>query len=127
VPWFHDAVRLTRGKKIALALATAWPPLYMILFLGVFMLTFLNFATMTNGAGGPKHIPTPFLVLFPLHALTMLLGIGLLVIYVLHALQNEKLDQNTRVLWAVLIFVGNYIAMPIYFYKYVLPLQDDAG
>lgn len=125
--WFHGVVRLTRGKKIALAVATAWPPLYMILFLSVFVLTFLSFATMTKGAAGPKEMPTPFLVIFPLHVVTMLLGMGLLVIYVLHALQNERLDQNTRLLWAVLMFVGNYIAMPIYFCKYVLPLQDDAG
>ena len=118
-------VRLTRGKKIALAVATAWPPLYLILFLGVFLLTFLSIATMTQGPGGPQAIPTPFLVIFPLHFLTILVSIALCITYVVHALQNEKLDQDNRMLWAVLIIVGNFIIMPIYFYKCVLPLQDD--
>lgn len=52
---------------------------------------------------------------------------GLLAIYLIHVLQNDKLDKDTRLLWAILIFVGSMIAMPIYFYKYILPLQDDAG
>jgi len=118
-------MRLTRGKKIALAVATAWPPLYVVLFMAVFVLTFIGFAVTARDSAPPKGIPTPFLVIFPLHIFTMLLGFGLLVIYVLHALQNEKLDQHARQLWAILLFVGSFIAMPIYFFKHILPLQDD--
>ena len=120
-------MRLTRGRKIALGIATAWTPTYMVLFLGFFILTFLGAATGARGGAPAKGIPTSFLIMFPFHIFTMLVGIGLLVVYVLHALQNEKLDQNTRLLWAVLISVGSLVAMPIYFYMYVLPLSDDAG
>ena len=120
-------MRLTRGKKVALAIATAWPPVYMMLFLGFFAFTFFNLAVARGGGPPPKGMPIAFLVIFPLHAFTMLASMALLVVYVLHALQNNKLDQNTKHLWAILLFVGNFIAMPIYFYKYILPLQDDAG
>ena len=125
--WFHSAMRLTRGKKVALAIATAWPPVYMIVFLCFILITFLTFVSAAQGGTPPKGIPTPFLIIFPLHIFTMLLSLALLVVYVLHALQNEKLDRSSRPLWAILIFVGSFIAMPIYFYKYVLPLRDDAG
>lgn len=118
-------MRLTRGKKIALAVATVWPPLYMLLFLGVFVVAFASLSTASQAGAPPQGMPTLFLVILPLHILTMIEGLGLLVVYVLHALNNEKLDQNTRLLWAILLFVGQFIAMLIYFYQYVLPLSDD--
>ncbi len=50
----------------------------------------------------------------------------MLLVY-LHAMQNEKLPQQSRYIWAVLIFAGPVIAMPAYFFKHVLPLTDDPG
>lgn len=120
-------MRLTRGKKLALAIATAWTPLYVILFTGFIAFTFIGLSVEPSGEAPPTGMPLPLLVILPLHLITMALSMALLVVYVLHALQNTKLDQNTRNLWALLIFVGNFFAMPIYFYKYILPLQDDVG
>jgi hypothetical protein len=95
--------------------------------LGFVVFNFFSFAVVRGGGPPPMGLPVSFLIIFPLHALTMLASMGLLVVYVLHALQNNKLDQNTKHMWAILLFVGNFIAMPIYFYKCILPLQDDAG
>jgi hypothetical protein len=66
-----------------------------------------------------------FFVILPLHAFTILLGFVLMTIYMLLALKNEKLEEQVRLLWAILLFVGGPIAMPVYFFKYVLPASDD--
>ena len=118
-------MKLTRARKIALAVATAWAPTYLVLFFCVLVFTFLGFPTGLRSNTGSKAMPPALLVIFPLHFFTMLLGIVILVVYLLHALQNEKFDQNTRLLWAILLAVGGLVTMPIYFYKYVLPLSDD--
>ncbi len=123
-------MKLSRTRKILLGVATCWPPLYVLLFIVVWVSLFARFVAAAHGSPNvtPDDFPSGvFLAIFPLHVLTMVVGLGLLVVYVLHALNNTKLEQNTRVLWAILLFVGNVIAMPIYFFKFVLPLEDDAA
>jgi len=122
-------MRLTRGKKLALGVATAWPLFYLFL---VFALI-ASFVAAASFGGGPTFItgraphgvPTVFLVLFPLHFLTVILSMGLLIVYVLHAIKNPKLSPSDRQLWAVMIFIGSFVAVPTYYFMHVLPLTDD--
>ena len=95
----------------------------MLFFLGSFIFMFTNFPAM---AGKSEGMPTMFKVIFPLHIFTMLEMFALLIVYVLRALKNERLDQNTRLLWAILLFVGNMLAFPIYYCLHILRPRDSA-
>jgi len=59
------------------------------------------------------------MVLFPLHFLTMLEILALLVIYIMHVFKTDSVPQDKKALWAVVLFLGNMIAMPIYWYLYI--------
>ena len=120
-------MKLTRQRKIALAVATVWPFLYLILGLGLFASVFVFAAAASSHGHTAAGFPLVFLVLIPLHLASMLVMFGALVVYIIHAIQNDKLDQNARLLWAIAIFVGHVVAMAVYFYLYILPLQDDEG
>jgi hypothetical protein len=45
--------------------------------------------------------------------------IGLLVFYIRHVFQNDRMQEDRKMLWAVVLFLGNALAMPIYWYLYI--------
>ena len=58
---------------------------------------------------------------------------GLIAIYIYDHFHNDKVDKDKKALWAVVLFFGNIIVMPVYWYLYVwreegrppLPKQSD--
>ncbi len=112
---------MSRGKAIALAVFTAWPLLYIVLFICTM------FAMMMATLSGPGHSSGPpaiLLIIVPLHFLTMLEVLVLLVIYIRHVFTTDRVPQDKKALWAVVLFLGNMIAMPIYWYLYIWREQE---
>lgn len=100
-----------------IGLASLWPLIYLCAFILFFVAMFLSFAI---GADGPRtEPPKVILLIFPLHFLTMLWIFGLMVFYIYNIFQNERIDGEKKALWAVVIFLGNMIAMPVYWYLYI--------
>lgn len=50
---------------------------------------------------------------------TMLLMLGLMIFYVVNAYNSPKLPADKRSIWVIILFFGNIIAMPIYWYQYI--------
>ena len=97
--------------------ATAWPPLYFVLFGASVVQAMFSFEESAD-----SNLPLVFEhfhIVMAAHLFTMLLHLGLLVIYVLLALRTPQLGKNERLLWGVLLFVGGPISMAIYFFKYL--------
>jgi hypothetical protein len=107
---------MKKPTKILVGIATLWPFIYMVLFM-LFMFSAVFFI---GGPGsGDTGVPLPFLLIFPLHLLTMLAIMALTVFYIVNVFRNERVDKDKKVLWAVVLFMGNMIAMPIYWYLYI--------
>lgn len=108
---------MKKSTKILLASATIWPFLYMIFF---FVVLFSSFILMPrDGSSEGMAFPSLFMIIFPLHFLTMLLIMGLTVFYMINVFRNDRVEKDKKVLWAVVLFMGNMIAMPIYWYLYL--------
>lgn len=90
--------------KVLVGIATLWPLLYLVLF----MLTILGSVFRT--------FAVPFTILVPLHLLTMVWLMGLTAFYIVNLMKNERLDRDKKILWAVLLFMGNMVTMPVYWY-----------
>jgi hypothetical protein len=105
-----------KSTKVLLGLATLWPVVYMFVFIGFF---FLMFATFANAHSTHSEPPIWFIIIFPLHFLTILWSFGLIGIYIYHVFKTAAVAQDKKALWAVVIFLGNMVAMPIYFYLYI--------
>ena len=86
----------------------------MILF---FLLVFSM--VLFPGAEGESGAPPLVLLIFPLHLLTMLIVMALMVFYIVNVFKNERVDKDQKVLWAVVLFMGNMIAMPVYWYLHI--------
>ena len=94
---------------------TVWPLLYMFIFFA-FVLTSFSWPTRVNGPGGPFAM---FSIVMVAHLGTMLIIMALLVFYIVHVFKNPALTGDRRTLWAVVLFMGSIIAMPIYWFYYV--------
>lgn len=115
---------LSRRLKILLGILSIWPLTYMGLFMLGMLLTAL-FAPVLFPPGHAGHpssdtaILVVFFVIMALHVLTAFLTMGLMVFYLVHVVKTERLNQDQRVLWAVLVFAGGVVAQPIYWYLHI--------
>lgn len=67
----------------------------------------------------PFFFPLGFGVLMVFHLLTMLLMMGLLPLYIVLAIKNERLDQTMRIVWVVLTCTVGMFANIVYWYLYI--------
>ena len=123
---------MSKPIKIALLLVSLWPFLYVILFF-IFFISTAFYIGASDGKGA--DLPIGFAIIFCLHVLTMLLIMALTVFYMVNVFRNDRVEKDKKVLWAVVLFMGNMIAMPIYWYLYIwkepavapLPLRSAPG
>ncbi len=88
------------------------------------------FAFMSIGhAPNKQGFPDLFKYIFPLHCFTMLLSFALTAVYVVHAFKNSRFSQEMRILWILILFMGNMFAFPVYWWLYLRPgvLQIDGS
>ena len=50
---------------------------------------------------------------------TLLWIIGLLAFYLVHLFRAKIVDGEKRMLWAIVLLIGNVITIPIYWYRYI--------
>jgi hypothetical protein len=107
---------VSQQKKIWLLVATVWPIFYTLCF--VIVAFSLVFSMLPQGETPP---PTPAWVfaIFPIHLLTILLCLGLLVIYIIHVVKANVVPKQQRTLWIILLVLGGVIAMIVYWVLYI--------
>jgi hypothetical protein len=106
---------MQKSGKLLLGLATLWPLVYIFIF---FILVFATIAFRPEpGPGGSA--PPMIAWIFGLHILTMLLIMGLTIFYIVDVFRNNRVEKDKKALWAIVIFLGNMIGMPIYWYLYI--------
>ncbi len=100
---------MSRFKKILLGIATVWPFAYIILFmLFVFLLIFVQ--------PGGDGFGALFLLIIPVHMLTIFLAIGMQIFYIVDTFRNERVEKNQQIMWVILLVLLGLLAMPVYWY-----------
>lgn len=119
---------MSKRRKIILGALTAWPLLYVFIFIGVVVsMMFLGPMAAESGAGdGPAALFTGGVgLVFVAHIGTMLLQFGLLFFFLFHVFKRSDLQTNTQLLWALLIFMGGPIGQMIYWWKEIWTGSDQ--
>jgi hypothetical protein len=109
---------LSKPVKIAIAIASLLPIIYMIFFFGFIM--YMMFSTVNNPDGN-KEVFDFMPVLFAMHFAVIFLMFGLMAFYMIYLFKSDRVPQDKKVLWAIFLFMGNFIAMPIFWYFYIWP------
>jgi predicted membrane channel-forming protein YqfA (hemolysin III family) len=117
--------RMTKSHKIMLIIATFMPFLFVaIWFVSFFFFFGLSMAQPGHGNGEPP--PAMFITMFGFQALMMVWGIGLFVLYLVHLFKTDRVKQERKALWGVVLFLGGIVAMLVYWFMYVWPEPEPA-
>lgn len=111
------------STKVLLGIMTFWPLIWIVLFvLGILGLV------LSGGGGGPAPIPeAAFLIFFILHAVTILISLGLTAFYIIHAVKDESLKSDMKIMWALANVFGGMLIHPIYWYLRIWREQPEAA
>ena len=104
------------GGRLLVGLATFLPLIYLFVFFAIFLCGFF----------GPRDATLP-LWFFAVHVFVMLPSLILMVVYILDVFRNDQMRPDTKVLWTVVLLMGNTIAMPIYWLVYVRSANQDGS
>jgi len=109
---------LSRGQKVALAMGTLWPIVYVG---GVTVWGVTLFVSALNG--GPSDTPPGFAALIYLHVLTMAEVLFVLGVYVTYISRADWPRESDRTLWLLLVILGGFIGTAVFFVLKVWPDQ----
>jgi len=108
-----DKMKLKKSVKITIGITTLWMIIYPIVFI----------AAMFGISVAPYRLDETSFPLFaaivPLHCFTAILGMGLIIFYIIHAIKNTTASDVMRIVLLIGIFFMPFIAMPVYFLLYV--------
>lgn len=102
---------MSKSTKILVGLLTVIP----YLFLGLMFISFLSFPQKLLA----NEVQTI------LQVSTFLWVGSLLTFYLRHLTHYKILDREKRMLWGVVLVLGNVFMMPIYWYKYIWHAQTQ--
>ena len=107
-----DDMRLSTTAGIVLGLLSLVPAIYMALFFASFVWA---------AAVGPENDPffENFGIFLAIHLGVLLLMFGLLAFYVVFLFKTPDVKAEMKALWAIVLFFGGPVAMPVFWYLYV--------
>lgn len=112
-------MNIGKPGKIALLAATLLPIVYTMLFVvGVVVMAATSFR---RTAPSEKPDLGFFPIIVGMHIAVMLLSLGLVCFYIVYLFKTPRVANDKKALWAVVLFMGGFIAMPIFWYLYIWP------
>ncbi|MDX5586221.1 MAG: PLDc N-terminal domain-containing protein [Aureibaculum sp.] len=60
-------------------------------------------------------------------ALAIIIRMGIMIYYIVHASNNPKNENNTKVMWIVLLVLVGTISSIVYYFLEILPSKDNSN
>ncbi len=60
-------------------------------------------------------------------ALAIIIKMGIMIYYIVHASNNPKNENNTRIMWIVLLVLVGTISSIVYYFLEILPSKDNSN
>ncbi len=117
---------MTRTAKIFLGIITLLPYVLLVLYI----LSFFKGVIDISAQAPPDNAsPSVFLLSMGLSAVTLLLlillSVGLFIYYLVHTLNNQRLDRSQKVIWALVLIFSSHIGNLIYWFFQIWREEDD--
>ena len=117
-------MRLNRPVALFVAVLTLAPWGYFVFFFSHFL---SRFPTLPNAAQPPEQFFQEFNMIFRIHMIVMALVLALMAFYIVHLFRSDRVPGDKKALWAVVLFLGNLLAMPVYWYLYMWPKANGGS
>ncbi len=115
-------MRLSKPIKIIIGLLTAWVMIYPFFFIGIWFYSIFSMSTMDY-----QYLPdfstfsTTFLPIFFVVMCSSFLQLGLQAFYIVHIIINKTGGDVLRAVLGVGMFLLAILAMPVYYFIFILP------
>ena len=96
---------------------TLLPIAYIFFFFAVMMIAVLRGGASSEGS---------FMFLFIMHFAVIILTWCLIGFCIYYLFKTDHVKQDQKALWAVVLFLGNMLAMPVFWYLYIWKPADNA-
>ena len=111
-------MRLNRPAALVVAVLTLAPWAYFVFFFTHFM---SRFPLLPSSGTSPDEFFKDFEAIFRLQIIVMVLVLALIAFYIVHLFRTDRVPKDKKALWAVVLFLGHVLAMPVYWYFYMWP------
>ncbi|MBX3256965.1 MAG: PLDc N-terminal domain-containing protein [Chitinophagaceae bacterium] len=118
---------MSKSSKIILGIITLLP----FFFMAGYFLWFMSFFTKMSaniGTGDPDTVPRLMFEnmgwMFLFIGMAMLISFGLMIYYIVHVVNNKKIDSNERLVWILVFIFANMIGYPIYWYMRIWKAEE---
>ena len=112
----------SKRTRILIGVATVWPVVYFAFFMAA-----IGAGFWLSRRPDTAHRADLFKYIFPLHCFAMLTMFALTAVYIVHAVKNPELRQEMRIIWVIILFMGNMFAFPVYWWLYLRPGARPSG
>jgi Trk-type K+ transport system membrane component len=113
---------MSKNTKILVGVLTVLPLISIIAYIWA-MIKMIS--EISNAGSAPHDLAfSGFASMFIMIGITVLLSIGLLIFYIVHAVNNKSLTSEERLMWILLFIFISTIAFMIY---WVLRIWQDKG
>ncbi|WP_336517883.1 hypothetical protein [Pollutibacter soli] len=106
---------MTKGNKIILGIFTFLPFIF-ICFYFLSVVLMVRDAIISDIRGDEFPVVGDVLSVVITALALGLLSVGLLVYYIIHALNNMEMETNEKLMWVVAFVLINIVAFPVYWY-----------
>ena len=99
-----------------LGILTFLPFILFAIYIALFITVFFDFFQHQPVAEDPVFIFANFYPIMIIGILMALTSLGLLIYYLIHAINNKQLESTERVIWILVFIFAGMIGFPIYWY-----------
>ncbi len=115
-------MKLSKPIKIIIGLLTAYVMISPFIYIGIWFYAIFSMNTMDyNYFPDVSTLSTGILPIFFLITCSAFLHIGIQIFYIAHVILNKAGGDIIRVILGIGMFLFAFLAMPVYFFIFILP------
>jgi hypothetical protein len=118
---------MSRSGKIFLGVLTFLPFIMFAIYIAVFISFFFEIFRNQSVQPYPGEIPFAIIPIIDFALLMALATLGLMIYYIIHVVNNKKIDSTERLIWILVFLFAGMIGFPIYWYMRIWKENTDDG
>jgi uncharacterized paraquat-inducible protein A len=120
VPMRTQSEPYSKSAALMIGVLTLLPFAYMFFFFAMMM------AAIAGAGAGALPKQDSFMILFAVHAVAIIVSWCLVGFYIYYLFKTDFVQQDQKTLWAVVLFLGNILVMPVFWYLHIWKPAETA-
>jgi NADH:ubiquinone oxidoreductase subunit 5 (subunit L)/multisubunit Na+/H+ antiporter MnhA subunit len=113
---FTEILFMSRSSKLFVGLISFVPIILLIIFFIFFFRFFDNIFVWSGYEPEPREVFDAFRPMFMLAIIMSLISLGLLAFFIIHVIQNKKIESTEKIVWVLVFFFASIVGFPVYWY-----------